>query len=168
MPPYRYEEDHPLSENLYAAIGEMVVQWGHLEDLAGLVTALLLKTDHLDYRGVSVNLPTSAKFNALAAVAAEKLAPRKAATIGKIAESALRKSGERNRIIHGSWYWVGENPDVAERFSYTARGKLVQSEETVSAARVRGFAREIAQLRRRLNRALSREGFYRSPEKPLP
>jgi len=168
MPNYRYEEDHPLSDNLYAAIGEMVVQWGHLEDLAGLVTALLLKTNHFDYRAVSVNLSTSAKFHALSAVAGEKLSARKAATLRRISQSAISKSAERNRIIHGNWYWGGPGvgPDVAQRFSYSARGKLTQSDETVSAARVRGFAKEVAQLRRRLNRALSREKFYRSPSLP--
>jgi hypothetical protein len=161
MPNYRFEEDHPLSSSLYAAIGEMVVQWGHLEDLAGIVTALLLKTDHFDFRGAAVNLATNAKFQTLSAIATLKLPPRKAATLRRIAEDARKKSAERNRIIHGSWYWT-INPDVAERFSYTARGQLVETDETVSAARVRGFTREIAHLRRPLNRAMSREGFYRS------
>src|SRR6185312_2124079 len=110
-------------ENLYAAIGEMVVQWGHLEDLAGLVTALLLKTDHFDHRGVSVNLATRAKFNSLSAIATLKLTPRKAATLRRIAERANKLSAERNRIIHGSWYWT-KNPDVGQRYSYTAQGAL--------------------------------------------
>jgi hypothetical protein len=142
-PKYRYEEDSPIGDSLAMAIGHMVQQWGHLEDNASILTALLLRAHRpYHFRGVATNLPTTSKFDAL-----KKL------------------TGGRNRIIHGSWYPT-KNPDVAGRYTYSAKGELRQAYETVSAARVRGFAQKVAKLRRRLNHAISRQGFYRSPEQP--
>jgi hypothetical protein len=162
MDQYRYEEDKPLSDELASAIGQMVQQWGHLEDNASILTAMLLRTNHYAFRSVATNVATRSKFDALAAVAMETMTKRKAATIVTIAKKAISLSAERNRIIHGSWYPTAK-PAIAERYSYSAGrdAGLKQSHETISAARVRGFTAEIVKLRRRFNHALSREGFYR-------
>jgi hypothetical protein len=158
---YRYEEDAPLGNDLAAAIGQLVQQWGHLEDNAAVLTAVLLRVDHHTFRSVAYHLPTMAKFDALAAVAREVISMRQQrATIVRICEDAKRKAAERNRIIHGSWYPM-RNPKVARRYTYTARGELKQSNEQVSADRVAGFTAEVAKLRRRFNHALARHAFYR-------
>ena len=161
MPRIRYSEDALISDSLALAIGQLVQQWGHLEDNAAILTAVLLKSHHYDFRGVAANLGTAGKFDALAAVARLTLTNRKAATIIQIAETAKKLTAERNQIIHGSWYPT-KNPDVAERVTYTARVQpsLRQSITTVSAAQVRNFAAEVTKLRRSLNHALSRQGFY--------
>jgi hypothetical protein len=161
MPRLRYSEDAPISDSLAQAIGHLIQQWGHLEDNAAILTAVLLRSRHYDFRGVAANLATAGKFDALAAVAKLTLTARKAATVVAIAERAKRLTAERNRIIHGSWYPT-KNPDVAERITYTARtdAGLRQTIATVSTSQVRGFATEVTNLRRRLNHALSRQGFY--------
>jgi hypothetical protein len=163
---HRYGEDAPIGDALATAIGHLVQQWGHLEDNAIFLTALLHNADPFHFRAVGVNLPTRSKFEALAATAQRTLTSRKARTIVEIAERAIRLTAERNRIIHGSWYPT-QNPDVAERYTYGARGTLLRKAEQVSAARVRGFTGEVARLRRRFNHAISRTGWYR-PRVPSP
>jgi hypothetical protein len=156
----RYSEDKPLTEQVAAAIGAMTVQWGHLEDGAGVLIAVLLGINHFDFRAVTSNMIGRSKFEALMAVADLKLPPSKARAIKQIAEKALSLSAERNRIVHGCWF-ATKNPNVAERYNYHAKGKLSSKHEEVSAARMMGFEREIAKLVRRCNRALSRFGFFK-------
>lgn len=156
----RYAEDRRLTNEVAAAIGAVTVQWGHLEDGAGILIATLLNINHFDFRAVTSNMIGRGKFEALAAVAEIKLPPSKARTIKQIARKAISLSAERNRIVHGCWYPT-ENPKVAERINYQAKGSLSSSEEEVSAARMMGFERETAKLVRRCNRALSRLGFYK-------
>jgi hypothetical protein len=157
----RYGEDTPLSDELTAAIGALVVAWGHLEDSATILTAVLLETNNpFDFRAVSSNMATRGKFDTLSAVASLKLPTAKARTIKSIAAQATNWTGERNRIVHGSWYPT-RKPNIAQRYAYTARGELRQTDEEISAARIRGFTADVARLRRRLNHALSRAGFYK-------
>jgi len=160
-----YDEDELITDALASAIGHMIVQWGHLEDNASVLTGVLLKADLYAFRGVSTNLGTASKFDTLSAIAKETLSPRKADTIVKIAERAKRLTAERNRIVHGSWYPT-KNPDVGKRYSYNARGKVEMSEEGVSVARLRDFTKQIVTLRRRLNHALARQGLYRREPTP--
>lgn len=167
MPSHRYGEDAPIGDALATAIGHMVQQWGHLEDNAIFLTALLHGANPFHFRAVGVNLPTRAKFEALGATAERTLTSRKAATIVGLVARAISLTAERNRIIHGSWYPT-DNPDVAERYTYGARGTLRRKQEQVSAARVRGFTEEVTQLRHRFNRAISRTGWYKRGSPPPP
>lgn len=154
-----YDEDAPVSDEVATAIGHMVVQWGHLEDNAIILTAVLLGANHYDFRSVGVNLPTTAKLDALGAVAEQVLRRKKAAKIVEIITAAKKLTAERNRIVHGSWYPT-KRPNVAKRYTYSARDGLKQHLETVSAKRVHGYTARVTALQRRLNKHLRRLGFF--------
>jgi hypothetical protein len=162
-----YPEDAELSDELAAAIGHMVIQWGHLEDNAICLTALLLGANHFEFRSAGVNIPTKAKLDTLEAVAHMVLPARRAATIKAICDSARSLSAERNRVVHGSWL-RGTKPDVAKRHTYTARGRLAHKDELVSVKRLRGYIEEVRKVQRRINHHLSRYGFYKGTPGPSP
>lgn len=156
----RFSEDVPVTNEVARAIGHAVVEWGRVEDTAGILTAVLLGADHYDFRAVSTNMMTRGKFDALAAAAKLNLPRRQASTIERIAGAIKGLQGERNRIVHGCWY-ATKNSNVAERHAYRAYMALEHKEETVSAARIAGHTANVVRLGRRLNYALSRQGFYR-------
>jgi hypothetical protein len=104
----RFAEDVPVTDEVARSIGHAVVEWGRVEETAGILTAILLGSDHSDFRAVSSNMMTGGKFDALAAVAKLKLPSRKAATIERIAKAIKGLQAERNRIIHG----LGTRPEI--------------------------------------------------------
>ncbi|MFZ0693167.1 MAG: hypothetical protein WAN51_03305 [Alphaproteobacteria bacterium] len=115
----RFPADVPISDRVAQAIGHAVVEWGRLEDLAGVVTACLLQADHREFRSVTANMTGKGKFDTLWAVALLKMPRRKAATIGRIVEAAKGLSAERNRIVHGCWIPTGKI-NTAQRHSFRA------------------------------------------------
>jgi hypothetical protein len=149
-----------MSQELAAAIGHAVIEWGRVEDTAGALTAILLQADMTDFRAVHANMMGAGKFDTLSAVALRRLPPRQAATIVKICVAVKGQQAERNRIVHGCWF-RGRIPTVGVRYSYRAYGVLDPKREEVSAARIAGHTAEVARLGRRLNYALERQGIYR-------
>jgi hypothetical protein len=156
----KYADDVGLSDTVLSAISYVTAQWGQLEDVAGMVTAHLLSTDHFDFRGIAVHMPGRSKLEGLCAIAERKLSLARFRKIRKITEAAKGLQAERNRIVHGCWYPT-DREHVAVRYTYTAYGSLRPKGETVSAARLRGYGVEVGRLTIHLIAFLETEGFYK-------
>lgn len=156
----RFTEDVPVTKSVAESIGQAVVEWGRIEDAAGVLTATLLSTDYKDYRAVAANMMGRGKFDTLEAVAKLKLPARQATTIIKITKAIRGLQDERNRIVHSCWYPT-RNPEVAARHAFRAHGTFEHARETVSARRIAGHTVLVVALGRRLNYALERQGIYR-------
>jgi hypothetical protein len=158
----KFEEDFPLSQEILAAIGFVASQWAHLEDCIGIVMAFLLKTNHHDFRAITANLTAISKIDSFAATANLYLTGKNLASVNDFVKRAQGLSGERNRIVHGFWYPIKSKPNVADRIAYVARdGGFSQKWEEVSAARMLGTGRQIADVRRDVQLFLERLEKYR-------
>jgi hypothetical protein len=153
-------EDVPITDAVATAIGHAVVEWGRIEDTAGVLTAVLLGSNYQHFRAVSANMMGRSKLDTLGAVAELRLPPSQAATIKKIVTSIKGLQNERNRLVHSCWYQTN-NPQVAQRHGFRAVDSLQHVEENVSAARIKGHTADVIRLCRRLNYALERQGIYR-------
>ncbi len=143
-----------------------MAQWGRLEDGASCLMAAILNVNDYEFRSITSNMSGRNKFESLDALAKMRLSKRKAATISKLVKEIIGKANERNAIAHSSWY-ATKKPHIGDRHTYFARGALTWRNEKVSAARLMGFATELEKLNHRMNRALSRAGFFRG-KKPDP
>jgi hypothetical protein len=121
-PKYRYEEDSPIGDSLAMAIGHMVQQWGHLEDNASILTALAQGASALPFSRCSDKSAHDQQIRRTRRCGELDADDAKSRDHRQTCERAKKLTGERNRIIHGSWYPT-KNPDVAGRYTYSAEGE---------------------------------------------
>ncbi len=148
-----------LSDPILRNMGLVTARWGVLE---AHLEFLILRFQEIDLNTgllLTANLSFRAKADLLLTFAAEKgFADDENSKLKTLVREAERLYGKRNMVAHSAWFPT-DNPLVAKVRGIRTRGKLVVTDDEISANDLQAIADEIHALGADLLDFMDRNGI---------